>query len=51
MLRFLSMTSINVPEIIRLQSNQITGRISKQKVKSNYKNPVVANQRKKVRRG
>jgi len=51
MLKFLTMTSINVPEIIRLQSNQVTGRISKKEIKSNYKNPVVPNQRKKIRRG
>ena len=51
MLKFLTMTSINVPEIIRLQSNQITGRISRKEIKSKYKNPVTANQRRKIRRG
>lgn len=50
MSKFLRFTSINIPELIKLQSNQITGRISKQEIKSNYKNPTVTSQRNKVRK-
>lgn len=31
-------TSINISELIKMQSNQVTGRISKQETKASYKN-------------
>lgn len=43
-------TSVNISELIKMQSNQVTGRISKQEIKGNYKNPASNNQRNKVRK-
>ena len=41
-------TSINMPEFIKMQANQTTGRLSKKEVKNQYKNPATASQRKKI---
>lgn len=42
------MISINMPEFIKIQANQITSCLSKKKIKSQYKNPTTASQRKKI---
>ena len=34
-----------------MQTNQITGCFSKKEVKSQYKNPATANQKRKIRKG
>lgn len=41
-------TSINYPKLIKMQANQECGRISKKEIRGQYKNPVVANQKKKI---
>ena len=43
-------TSINYQKLIEMQANQECGRLSKNEIKGQYKNPTTANQKKKVRK-